>query len=60
MFGAQILNEAGSVDAPTFNDELRLALFPVDPDSPPEYGEVAYMQEFIVRSYNRPELAAAV
>ena len=60
MFGAQILNEAGSVDAPTFNDELRLALFPVDPDSPPEYGEVAYMQEFIVRSYNRPGLAAAV
>jgi hypothetical protein len=65
MFGAQILEEAGCIAAPAFNDDLRLALFPVDLASPPDHAEVEYMREFIVRSYNqpkpdRPELAAAV
>lgn len=60
MFGAQILDDAGTINAPAFNDELRLALFPVDPAAPPDYAELEYMRDQISRSYNRPELAAAV
>jgi hypothetical protein len=56
MFGARILGEAGTVDAPAFNDQLRLALFAVEPGSPPDYAELEYMREFIAQSYSRPEL----
>ena len=60
IFGAEILHDAGSVDAPAFNDRLCLALFPVDAASPPDYAEIDYMREFIAQSRSRSAFATAV
>lgn len=50
IFGAEILEDAGRVDAPEFCDTLGLAMFMVDTDAPPDYPELAHMQEFVRRA----------
>jgi N-acetylglutamate synthase-like GNAT family acetyltransferase len=51
IFGAKMLDNAGSVHSALFDDKLRLALFSVDRNAPPDYPELEQMQEFIARSH---------
>jgi hypothetical protein len=59
MFGAKMLDDAGSISSPKFDDRLRLAIFPINRDVPPDYPELEHMQEFIARSHNGTKTAAA-
>lgn len=47
LFGAEMADEAGRVTVPRFDDALRLAIYRVDPASPPDYAEIEQMQAFV-------------
>lgn len=60
ILGAQMMDGAGQADAPLFNDVLRLAVFRIDTNHPPDYPELDHMREFVRRTIVPPpaELAA--
>jgi hypothetical protein len=50
LLGAEMADDAGRIAAPQFNDELRLAIYRVDPAAPPDHPEIEQMQAFIRRA----------
>lgn len=59
LFGAEMLEDAGRVHVPRYRDDLRLALYPVDADAPPDYPEIDHMRECVRRALHRAPAAAA-
>ena len=54
ILGAEMLDGAGHPESALFNDVLRLAIFRVDPASPPDYPELDHMRELIKRTLSSP------
>ena len=54
ILGAEMLDGAGQPESALFNDVLRLAIFRVDPASPPDYPELDHMRELIKRTLSSP------
>ena len=57
--GAEMIDAAGRINAPTYNDTLRLALFKIDTDHPPNYPELDHMREFVRRSLGQASIRTA-
>ena len=59
MMGAEMIDAAGRINAPTYNDTLRLALFKIDTDHPPNHPELDHMREFVRRSFGQASIRTA-